>query len=90
MTCAMPGSLVECAGTAEVCRLYSPSEGRCESCVSCGNLDAPCAASNECDILFMCFLGRCTNFCHLGTFECGRVEDCLDVGHPTMGVCLIR
>lgn len=86
--CETPGNLGECSGTAQVCRFYTPDEGRCESCVSCGNLGAPCSASNECDILFMCFLGRCTNFCHLGTFECGRVDECLDVGHATIGVCL--
>jgi hypothetical protein len=37
--------------------------------------------------LFSCYAGRCTNFCTLGTVECGPVEDCLDIGHPTHGVC---
>lgn len=84
--CTSPGSLGECPGI-EVCRFFTPAEGRCESCAPCGNLGDSCGASAECDILFMCFRGRCTNFCTLGTFECGPIEDCLDVGHPTRGVC---
>ncbi|MCB9592558.1 MAG: hypothetical protein H6719_07490 [Sandaracinaceae bacterium] len=84
--CTSPGSLGECPGI-EVCRFFTPAEGRCETCGPCGNLNAPCAASSECDILFMCFRGRCTNFCTLGTFECGAITDCVDIGHPTRGVC---
>ncbi len=85
--CSSPGSLGECPGIA-VCRFFTPAEGRCESCEPCGNLNDPCSASDECDILFMCFRGRCTNFCTLGTFECGAIEDCVEVGHPTRGVCV--
>ena len=85
-TCATPGSLGECP-SIQVCRFYTTTEGRCETCTGCGNLDDPCAASIDCDILFSCFDGRCTNFCTLGTFECGPVDDCIDVGHPTRGVC---
>ena len=33
------------------------------------------------------FCSQCTNICPLGTFYCGPVEDCLDIGHPTYGVC---
>lgn len=84
--CSTPGSMGECPGI-EVCRFFSTTEGRCESCGACGNLGASCSASADCDILFMCFEGRCTNFCTLGSFECGPVADCLDVGHPTRGVC---
>jgi hypothetical protein len=32
-------------------------------------------------------VGRITDERRFGTFECGPVEDCLDVGHPTHGVC---
>lgn len=85
-TCATPGSLGECPAV-QVCRFYSTTEGRCETCTSCGNLGDPCAASIDCDILFSCWEGECTNFCTLGSFECGPIEDCLDVGHPTRGVC---
>ncbi len=85
-TCATPGSLSECPGI-EVCRFYTAQSGRCESCTSCNNLGAPCSASSDCDILFMCYLGKCTNFCQLGTSECGPVANCLDIGHPTYGVC---
>ncbi|MGE0786357.1 MAG: hypothetical protein AB7S26_11760 [Sandaracinaceae bacterium] len=84
--CSDPGSLSACPGI-EVCRFYSATEGRCESCGPCGNLNAFCASSAECDILFMCFSGRCTNFCTLGTYECGAITDCIDIGHPTRGVC---
>jgi hypothetical protein len=86
--CTTPGSLsdAECPGI-QVCRFFSPTEGRCESCVMCGNLNAMCDASDQCDILFMCFQGRCTNFCTIGTTECGAPQDCVDIGHPTHGVC---
>lgn len=85
-TCTTPGSLVECPGIA-VCRFHTTEQGLCESCDSCGNLGAPCAQGTDCDILFACYQGQCTNFCTLGSFECGPPEDCLDVGHPTHGVC---
>jgi hypothetical protein len=85
--CLFPGDLNECPGIA-VCRFFTPQEGRCESCSPCGNLNAPCSSSAECDILFSCYLGRCTNFCTLGTFECGPIDECIDIGHPTLGVCL--
>ena len=84
--CTTPGSLNECPGVA-VCRFYTAEEGRCESCEACGNLGDPCTDGTDCDILFACFAGRCTNICPLGTFYCGPVEDCLEVGHPTHGVC---
>ncbi|MEM6291836.1 MAG: hypothetical protein AAGA54_11240 [Myxococcota bacterium] len=86
-SCNVPGSLNECPGVATVCRFYTAEEGRCESCEACGNLNAPCTDGTDCDILFSCFQGRCTNFCQLGTFSCGPIEDCLDIGHPTHGVC---
>jgi hypothetical protein len=84
--CDTPGSLGECPGIA-VCRFATSEQGLCESCEPCGNLGDPCSASVECDILFACYDGRCTNFCELGTPGCGPIEDCLDVGHPTHGVC---
>lgn len=85
-SCSFPGNLNECPGIA-VCRFYTAEEGRCESCEGCGNLNAPCTQGTDCDILFSCFAGRCTNFCELGTFSCGPIEDCLDIGHATHGVC---
>jgi hypothetical protein len=84
--CTTPGSMVECPGI-QVCRFHTTQQGLCESCDACGNLNAPCNEGTDCDILFACFQGRCTNICPLGTFYCGPVEDCLDVGHPTHGVC---
>lgn len=84
--CSSPRSLSECSGIA-VCRFYSATEGRCESCTACGNLFASCASGEDCDILFVCFEGQCTNFCTLGTSECGAPSDCVDIGHPTEGAC---
>jgi hypothetical protein len=84
--CTTPGSLNQCA-LAEVCRFFTATDGRCESCVACGNLGAFCTASQDCDILFSCYQGRCTNFCHLGTTECGAPTDCLNIGNATIGVC---
>jgi hypothetical protein len=86
LPCSTPGSLGECP-LLDVCRFYTPTESRCESCSNCGNLHALCTASQDCDILFVCYQGRCENFCMLGTSECGAVADCIDVGHPTEGVC---
>lgn len=85
--CSTPGSENGCP-LASVCRIASPSGGRCESCTNCGHLNDPCTASDECDIVFACFRGHCTNFCHLGTYECGPITSCIDVGHPTIGMCI--
>lgn len=84
--CATPGSMGECPGIA-VCRFYTSAEGRCESCELCGNLGGSCSSSDECDILFVCYSGRCSNICPLGTSFCGPPDACLNVGHPTHGVC---
>lgn len=84
--CDTPGYKSDCPGFA-YCRFYDSEEGRCESCDPCGNLGAFCDSSDQCDVLFSCFRGVCTNFCTLGQSECGPVEDCLDIGHPTRGVC---
>jgi hypothetical protein len=84
--CDYPGDLQSCPGIA-VCRFATAEYGLCESCDACGNLNAPCVEGTDCDILFSCYAGHCTNFCTLGTFECGPVEACLDIGHPTRGVC---
>lgn len=84
--CSSPGSLSECPGI-EVCRISSPDGGTCESCDQCGNLHAFCSSGTDCDILFECYKGRCTNFCTLGSSECGAPGNCIDVGHATKGVC---
>lgn len=84
--CTTPGSLGECP-SIQVCRFFDATTSRCESCEPCGNLGNSCSASSECDILFVCYAGRCTNICPLGTSFCGPPDDCLDVGHPTHGVC---
>jgi hypothetical protein len=74
----------------EVCRFFTPTEGRCEACGTypdCGLVDEPCSASRECDILFSCYQGHCVSFCSLGGLECGPPADCIDIGHATLGVC---
>jgi hypothetical protein len=67
--------------------LKDSSTGVCESCDACGNLFDPCTTGRDCDILFQCYQGQCTNICPLGTTFCGAPDDCIDVGHPTYGVC---
>lgn len=85
--CDTPGAMFECSGIA-ICRLYSAESSRCESCEPCGNLYAPCSSSSECDILFTCFEGYCSAMCSFETPQtCGVPTNCIDVGHPTHGVC---
>ena len=70
-----------------VCRMSGPNSGTCESCTTCNNLNQACSQSSDCDILFMCYQNKCTNICELGTFHCGAITDCVDIGHATHGVC---
>ena len=85
--CSPPGSEFECP-FLKVCRPFTPTQGRCESCAPCGNLNAFCTQTSECDILFTCFRGRCTGFCELGSFNCGPPDACIDVGLSNMhGIC---
>jgi hypothetical protein len=86
-TCSAYGFSSDC-GSLEICRLKDTTTGVCESCSPCGNLNASCTASSECDILFTCYLNRCTAMCDFTTPQtCGNPSWCLDVGHPTHGVC---
>lgn len=87
--CDEPGRGAPECPAGEVCRFYTSTEGRCEGCTTCGNLNAPCSATDECDILFECYKGSCTNFCTLGTVQCGAVADCINIGHATRGVCRV-
>lgn len=86
-TCNSIGFGNDC-GLAEICRLKDSATAVCESCVQCGNLHAPCTATDQCDILFTCFMGQCTAMCDFDTPQtCGVPAACTDVGHPTHGVC---
>lgn len=84
--CGIPGETFEC-GAGQVCRFYDSQLGRCGGCGLCATDNDPCAASSECGLEFMCYQGRCTKFCTLFNTECGSPLDCLDIGHPTRGVC---
>jgi hypothetical protein len=90
--CHHPGRFgsPECPAGDQVCRYFTSTEGRRETCTSCGNLDAACSATNQCDTLFECFRGHCVGFCTLGQDpnECGAVADCVNIGYPALGVCL--
>ena len=85
--CDEPGRGSPECPTGEVCRYFTSTEGRCESCTTCGGLGASCTATNQCDTLFECYQNECTNFCTLGTTECGAPADCINIGHATRGVC---
>jgi hypothetical protein len=87
--CSRPGrtGAPDCPAAEQVCRFFTPTEGRCEPCTDCRLLGQSCAATSECDIQLECYRGQCVSFCTLGTFECGAVDDCLDIGHATRGVC---
>lgn len=87
-TCSTPNT--GCAAGGTWCRLYSSTEGRCEGCVGCGNQNDSCVTGADCNIFLVCYTGRCTLMCELGSTTCGSVDRCLDVGHPTQGVCLPR
>ena len=84
--CMTPGYGTGGCGSLEVCRISSATGGTCEGGGG-GNLNAFCSAGLDCDILFECYLGRCTNFCTVGTSECGLTADCIDVGNKIKGVC---
>ncbi len=84
--CNTPGYGTGCP-SLQVCRISGPNQGTCETCTQCGNLGAFCSSSSQCDILFQCYLGKCTNICPLGTSYCGPPQDCINVGHATHGVC---
>ena len=87
--CARPGAagFNDCDPPA-ACRFYTPTEGRCEDCQDCRGLGMPCSVSSDCDSLAVCFRGRCSSFCRLGSPECGgQVSACLSIGHATVGVC---
>ncbi len=84
--CTRPGLNPECP-SVHSCRFVDTEGGRCESCDECRGVDQYCERSFDCDILFVCFDHRCTAPCLLGTYQCGPIEDCWDIGHPEYGVC---
>lgn len=85
-TCSTPGTRDTCAVGA-ICRIATPTGGRCETCGPCAAAGTSCTASSQCDLLMQCYRGKCAEVCPLGTSYCGAVADCLDVGHASHGVC---
>lgn len=87
--CTDPGRIgAPACPAAEVCRFFTSTEGRCEAGpASGGGRGTACTATSQCDLLFECYQGQCTEFCTLGTLACGAVADCLAIGHATRGVC---
>lgn len=90
--CYAPGNTTVCGGV-KACRMYSPTEGRCDDCYPQGRcsglVKSPCSDSLDCDVNLQCFRGRCTLYCSLQyKTECGGIPSrCIDVGHQTMGLC---
>ncbi|MDB4940810.1 MAG: hypothetical protein JWP97_344 [Labilithrix sp.] len=89
--CSPPGNTEVCSGL-QACRMATPDSGRCEDCSMQGTCSAgvgqACVGSNDCDILFNCFRGKCTLVCrfpYLG--ECGGTRACVDVGYQGYGLC---
>ena len=90
--CEYPGSTSTPCKAYEVCRIYSPTEGRCEYSNGCRGYNAPCSAdTSPCCAEFQCFKGSCTTFCTLDynqyDSQCGSDVECVDVGHETRGLC---
>ena len=87
-SCTFIGTFVTCVSTT-VCGFFSQTEGRCVTCDgSCAHVGESCTRAEDCDTVSACYQGRCTPYCELGSLECGGPpDDCLDVGHPTTGVC---
>ncbi|MGE0326654.1 MAG: hypothetical protein AB7K71_29870 [Polyangiaceae bacterium] len=86
--CSNIGGGCTAADGPGICRIYSQTEGRCESCTSCNNLNQPCTQSSECDILFQCYQGKCIGLCDLNVGCSGVTDWCVNVGNSQYGVCV--
>jgi hypothetical protein len=86
LRCMYPG-IVDTCPPGQMCHIAGPDSGTCEGCVTCGHLGDPCTVNIDCDTLFQCYAGKCTQICLLGTVECGAIADCLYVGNVYYGVC---
>ena len=84
-SCKDIGGVSDCP-FEKVCRIATPNGGRCDSFGTSAYGD-PCGSSSECDDFNQCFNGTCTFMCRLGSHDCGKPSDCLDVGNATWGVC---
>lgn len=84
--CDTEGKPGTCA-SGLVCRIYGPSEGRCEGCSPCNAVGMPCDASVRCAITAQCVAGTCHELCQL-TKPCATADTvCTDVGNDHAGVC---
>ncbi|MEZ4370314.1 MAG: hypothetical protein R3B07_05785 [Polyangiaceae bacterium] len=86
--CSNIGGGCTAADGPGICRIYSQTEGRCESCTSCNNLNQPCTQSSDCDILFQCYQGQCIGLCDLNVGCSGVTDWCVNVGNSQYGVCV--
>ncbi|MCA9647043.1 MAG: hypothetical protein H6718_04765 [Polyangiaceae bacterium] len=86
--CSNVGGSCTAADGPGVCRIYSQTEGRCESCTTCNNLNQFCTQSSDCDILFQCYQGQCLNLCDLSIGCSGVTDWCVNVGNSQYGVCV--
>jgi hypothetical protein len=82
------GSPFQC-GANTTCRMATPDAGRCEGCdAGCaGGVKSACTRTIDCDSQLQCFRSTCTTTCILGSVECGRLADCIDVGFAGYGLC---
>lgn len=74
-----------------VCRIYSPTDGRCEGCSPCNGIGEACTASVQCAITAQCFGGFCRELCSLAADAPPCVTEnttCQTVGNDAAGVCL--
>ncbi len=83
------GGIGACTVTG-TCRIATPDSGRCETCDGgrcLGHPKDPCTHTYDCDARLGCFRGTCTPECLLGSTECGKPVDCVDIGYLGYGLC---
>jgi hypothetical protein len=90
--CATEGKTGGNCSVGLVCRIYSPSDGRCEGCSPCNAIGAACTSSVQCAITAQCFGGFCRELCSLSAGATPCVTEgttCQSVGNDAAGVCLL-
>lgn len=88
--CTYVGSPTAPCTEGDACAFYTSEEDRCATCPveKCENFNNPCSPEKPCRPFYTCFGGFCTVACPLNSRDiCGNPDDCLEIGHPTHGVC---